>query len=97
MSGEDLSQGPAEYKSLHLPFGTETGCGPQVLPDSAKVKNEWNCKFQISYIHSRRERVKMCYFTTCTNLLRLECTQVHVTMPNPEWMIMSIDFEIGGG
>jgi hypothetical protein len=36
-------------------------------------------------------------FYTCNNLLRFECTQVHATMPNPEWMIMSIDFEIGGG
>jgi len=97
MSDEDLSQGPAEYKSLSLPFGTETGFGPQVHPPSVKVKNAWSCKFQNPYIYSRHERAKIYYFTTRNNFLCFECTQVHATMPNPEWMIMSIDLEIGGG
>jgi hypothetical protein len=95
MSGEDLNQGPAEYKSLRLPFGNEAGSGPQVLPPTVKVKDVWNCKFQ--YIYIWREGVKMYYFTTCNNLLFFECTQVHATMSNPEWMIVPIDFEIGGG
>ena len=39
----------------------------------------------------------MYSFTTCNNLLCFECTQVHATLPNSEWMIMSIDFEVEGG
>jgi hypothetical protein len=39
----------------------------------------------------------MYYFTTSNNLLCFMCTHVHTIMPKSEWMIMSVDSEIGEG